>query len=420
MGRALLRYQGKGYYIHFTHIQKLGVNPKKVHTDINGIYCYPVDWFIQNASYSQYAATFEYYYIVRVNKERYEGLSLSHIDEAEAKQLATEYGLEYNEYSNYTRNKSAGANLYHAIRDYIAEHHKNIIPNVNWIEDEGGGIFNRTEPNQICIRNIKCATVIDTGLTKSDNDSIVRSYYAKIITAIGKPNTTLSKRAKNLQIECTYSHQNYVPLKIVISLSVVIVTYAEWKIGHDNLIGIKYNRREYYIGENSSRFGEKMHSIEEIVQTLMTVTKEYYECDALVEQCYAEYGHGWYNERLNKDLNEIVPTDKNPLSKFSFDNDYIRKHVMGIIASKLRYYDYSDELKTIAALSDTNWMEMTLDDYNLLGYYDISMRLKRLYKKCRNEVPYTIFDAYVERCKVAMKQYYTDEQIKQIFAILND
>jgi 8-oxo-dGTP pyrophosphatase MutT (NUDIX family) len=71
VGRAMLQYAGKGYYIHFGQTTKLGVSTRHNHSDFEGIYFYSLDWLIGEQSnknlYDQYALTFPYYTIVKIN-----------------------------------------------------------------------------------------------------------------------------------------------------------------------------------------------------------------------------------------------------------------------------------------------------------------------------------------------------------------
>lgn len=56
-------------WIHFSHINKIGVNPQKQHHDPPGIYFYPVSFlFSDRSSLSQFATEYEYFFIVRFKK----------------------------------------------------------------------------------------------------------------------------------------------------------------------------------------------------------------------------------------------------------------------------------------------------------------------------------------------------------------
>jgi len=54
-GRALRKYAGKNLWVHFSQVNKIGINPvtagagKPSHTDPRGIYFFPVDWILNNA-----------------------------------------------------------------------------------------------------------------------------------------------------------------------------------------------------------------------------------------------------------------------------------------------------------------------------------------------------------------------------------
>lgn len=62
---------GKKYFIHFTKVPKIGVNPKKSHKDPYGIYFYPDNFVlnVENWNVFQYALNFDYYYIVTLKPD---------------------------------------------------------------------------------------------------------------------------------------------------------------------------------------------------------------------------------------------------------------------------------------------------------------------------------------------------------------
>ncbi len=80
VGRAMMRYAHKGYYIHFGKTPKVGVSTVHAHTDPHGVYFYKLDWLIDNAKFDQYALTYPYYSIVAIKKST-KGITLQDFTE---------------------------------------------------------------------------------------------------------------------------------------------------------------------------------------------------------------------------------------------------------------------------------------------------------------------------------------------------
>jgi len=61
----------KNYFIHFTEVPKIGINPKQEHSDPYGIYFYPDSFILDIEKWSdfQYAINYPYYYIVTLKPE---------------------------------------------------------------------------------------------------------------------------------------------------------------------------------------------------------------------------------------------------------------------------------------------------------------------------------------------------------------
>ena len=150
-GKALLKYEGKGLYIHFTKILKLGVNSKQFHRNFYGIYCYPVDWLIKNSRYDQFAITFPYYYIIKVDKSR-PGIVFQHFSQDDLEKLlrrnkeTTRFNkwMERNPYLKASGPASLLLDYYRHLKESKID--ANLLHGIDWIEDQYGGIFNSQSP----------------------------------------------------------------------------------------------------------------------------------------------------------------------------------------------------------------------------------------------------------------------------------
>lgn len=81
-------------YIHFTGIEKIGINPKKTHRDPHGVYFYPCKWLLDpdNLAGFQYGLAKEFFYIARVNLKGEGVVNLSKITLDQAFDLASQNG----------------------------------------------------------------------------------------------------------------------------------------------------------------------------------------------------------------------------------------------------------------------------------------------------------------------------------------
>lgn len=73
--RALRKHAGKNRWVHFSDIDKMGINPHKKHRDPNGVYFYPVDWILSEKDGDGHQITYgslyglnkEYFFVAEIN-----------------------------------------------------------------------------------------------------------------------------------------------------------------------------------------------------------------------------------------------------------------------------------------------------------------------------------------------------------------
>ena len=90
---TLKKYKNiKNAYIHFTDINKLGMNPQKGHQDPYGIYFYPTNFiFSEETSAFQYGFSMKYYYICKINTCNF--LNINKINYEDIKSFFKKAGL---------------------------------------------------------------------------------------------------------------------------------------------------------------------------------------------------------------------------------------------------------------------------------------------------------------------------------------
>lgn len=201
-GAAMKKYPHK--FIHFTNINKLGVNPKASHRDPQGIYFYPIRWLEDRMSYGgviQYGVTMKYYYIVDIDLNAVGSVDLGRMSLARARAIATKNGWGdwfdkvYNNPEPYLKQgpmdpslwkrKKAGA-IFYATIDYLVNVRKEItwlkaLSGVPLLYDPGHGIINANEKSQALVIDRKAIKVLEYG---ENRDQSQKSYDASAIKAI--------------------------------------------------------------------------------------------------------------------------------------------------------------------------------------------------------------------------------------------
>lgn len=177
-------------WIHFSNIDKLGVNPQKKHRDPPGVYFYPIKFlFSEEASLSQYATEYPYYFIVRI-KRNARILNLRKITMEEVEQLAKQNGW-YDDLERVRANpallkdirqlaprllKRPGGLLY-ATLDFLANVEKRpwlvMLRGYDAMVDPGLAIISPGELTQMVVFNPKVMTILDRG---NNTDNFSREY----------------------------------------------------------------------------------------------------------------------------------------------------------------------------------------------------------------------------------------------------
>jgi hypothetical protein len=172
--RALEKYPDA--YVHFTNIEKVGVNPKKSHNDPHGVYMYPVRWLRDNFNKmgSQYATSYKWAYILELNDDG-RGYVLQDMTEEQVKAIADRNG--WREALDLSSDNVPGDLLWRTCDDLQkppdrrrrlsdelfdkAYPWSKSLAGVSWLEDTGDGIINRSEPCQTLVMDVRLLKVLD-------------------------------------------------------------------------------------------------------------------------------------------------------------------------------------------------------------------------------------------------------------------
>lgn len=180
----LSAYAGQGYFVHFGETPKVGVNPRPFHSDPRGVYCYGVDWLLNNPKFynagSQYAVNRPYWSIIRLVSDQ--GIVLSKFKQADLEALADRNGfrdeltrfLEQSSLSLKTAPEALWAYLRNRTSSFPSVPiNSEIKPlrGIDFIYDDGLGIIHQREANQIALFNPKAYKIVDSGVQANKQEA---------------------------------------------------------------------------------------------------------------------------------------------------------------------------------------------------------------------------------------------------------
>ncbi|MFA5489921.1 MAG: hypothetical protein WC284_11990, partial [Candidimonas sp.] len=169
-GQAVKRYPNK--WIHFSNINKIGINPKKSHHDPHGIYFYPCKWLLSedHSIYGGYGTSMDYYFICDIDTSNC--INLGNMTTKKAENIAKQNGW-YDSYRKvvdenlfqYMRKVPSKNNLrkpggmFYSVMDFLVNQNDfSDIPQYTWgqllkgidgLYDPGYGIIASQEPAQL-------------------------------------------------------------------------------------------------------------------------------------------------------------------------------------------------------------------------------------------------------------------------------
>ncbi|MEK6828596.1 MAG: hypothetical protein AABY15_00580 [Nanoarchaeota archaeon] len=167
-------------YLHFTDVNKLGINPQKSHADPHAIYFYPAKWILNEDNWAifQYAVIKDFFFLCQVDTSNF--LEISTITESQADSLMKRAGL-YDMWKQYGKDfdKKPARRFWEFLDMLNVEPNKRdnkdhwSLPKVTWTQfwkttgydgfSDNKGIVNTGEPRQIGVFNPKTIKIIESG-----------------------------------------------------------------------------------------------------------------------------------------------------------------------------------------------------------------------------------------------------------------
>ena len=255
----LTQYPGK--FIHFSRVNKLGVNPNKSHSDPHGVYFYPVDWIMNDPTRrvkqgDQWGFDWPYYFIADVRGAN--GIVLSQFTEAQLNQIAQRNGWwdylvslkrKEDEPASAGENRRFGLpNRYHmtnpttkmvyelpsrfdpsdpsrCLWDFCdtLQHYKLMswgksLAGIDYIYDDNQGIINQNEPAQCVVLNPRALKILRSGENKGAArgqtgfrhwqhglkkvyDALISKYGGEITWKNKLPTLSITVGEKNFRME---------------------------------------------------------------------------------------------------------------------------------------------------------------------------------------------------------------------------
>lgn len=428
-GRAMLKYAGKDYYIHFGNTPKLGVNTKFVHSDLPGVYFYKLDWLIDNASFEQYALTFQYYTIVKINKAS-NGVLLQNFDDKALDELVRDARVEteYAEWLAYERkyqrsykNTNSFLNFYRYLREQYKSKAGNLVRGIDYVEDDGDGFFNKKEPFQIVVRNPKIYRVVESGETKTRYSDLLAIYRTAIVNKLGKPSDINSKRSGNRIVGLSLKYKLFADYG-----AFCITFYPTYDAGVQDGWTVEINYRTWFLsayhkGPDINYYSKKStikrdESIEDLINFVYTEYFVYEQCSSLVEDKWSDYSV----EYLRTDLNNIEPFNaKNFVAEHGIKNKFLSSYVNQLIESRINNVTDADIIKLIPVF-DPNIFDVIAADYHDIDMYTVSRTSKRGYKLAKSGLPQKRFNMFISDIKGLMSELLSNEHIADIFLQLEE
>lgn len=211
---SIKKYHDK--WVHFSHINKLGINPRIGHGDPPGIYFYPCDFFLDNGhTEDQYATSFKYYYICDIDLNS-NGVNLKTLTETQALRIAEQNNwkdelsqpLLYNDYNHIKRltgksNYKIGEIFYYTakyLNDHKSKSFLSLFKGIDYIYDPGLEIIEPLEPEQIIVLNPSIITKIDFGINKNISFNIRMDILKKLQSEYNNSNIKIKNDVIILEI----------------------------------------------------------------------------------------------------------------------------------------------------------------------------------------------------------------------------
>lgn len=347
---ALKKYENqKDVYIHYTELNKLGINPQKGHHDPFGIYFYPLKFiFSDEISIFQYGFSMKYYYICKINTKNF--LKINNITFADIERFFKLAGLTniFNNINFGDFDKRNDKKLWGVLDmlnvDPKSRKSYNHLPQIKWnsffskIGYDGiidnRGVINDNEPEQVIVFNQNMITILEHG-----DNKIEKNLYQKFFTELkDKLNVDyFDGKYKTINGETVYTiktKKNNININIEINLSNndIIFYYVS-----DNLLKTKKIK--------TNIFGEYKLSI------IDNITSAYNRClnDSDQNKNIESYIDGEFINILHNIFNYIKPEsihyDSDNITYYNLDRCYLKfLYDKKALNYSIEYYPWDNEI----------------------------------------------------------------------------
>lgn len=255
---ALRPHLNKGRYVHFTDVEKIGVNPNKRHLDPHGIYCYSIDYIFEEGESNRYmrrGETFafqrDFFYVVEPSSAA-TVIDLSAITPVEVEAIAGRnnwLGVWQRNIRDKSWIETAGDLMWDTVRK-LNNHSPWFL---SWGQSLKGvdvildplGIIHPAEPGAAVFLNPKSYRVVQQGTNpdKSSGNSYTVEYWKDVIGRVWE------RIAEDFQGRSYWNHK--LPHVDFVVEGVGLTAY----LGEGGVIRIKYprgNEIETYIVDQIS------------------------------------------------------------------------------------------------------------------------------------------------------------------------
>jgi hypothetical protein len=177
---ALEKYRGRGLWVHFSDIPKIGVNPRPPHRDPSGVYLFPLDHVAERWHHYTHWAFRPYMFVCRVAGGR--ALDLSALTHDSVDGMLDSLGLE----KDVMGRRSPAERLWGTLEQ---EAHKAGKQNTafrrlilrlgfDMVRDPGGAVIHSNEPDQLLVLSPGAISVVELVEATTRRQDGADGYYA--------------------------------------------------------------------------------------------------------------------------------------------------------------------------------------------------------------------------------------------------
>ena len=405
--------KARNIYVHFTDLNKLGINPQKGHHDPYGIYFYPSNFiFGEDSSSMQYGYSMKYYYICQINTKNF--LKINSINYSDIKNFFETSGLSdiFNKIDITQFGKRDDKKLWNIldmlniepskrdtfflktaglkISDYNINSYKS-LPHITWNRFfnklgydgiiDNKGVVNENEPQQLIVFNPKTIKILDHGENKIQKN-IYQIFFDELKIKLETDSFTgeyKTKKGNTIYLIKTKKENAYLNIEVNLSNNTVLIYYIQ----NDFL---KTKKLKFNI------FGERRELI------INNIDYNYYSCfkDSDKNKKIEDYDDNNFMSLLNNIFNYIKPEnviyDENEIHYYSIDSKYLR-----LIYNKsknnysIEYYPFDNEI----------FFKFEFNDYN-----DFKTKLNKNIDEQKEPVKPKLLKEYLKKYSLLKKELF--------------